>query len=67
MNKKKQNFDPTKQPNFILYDMGMQNAFAQMCQKFMDQIRPNPNSPSDWLIIDNDTGEIITPKQKDKA
>ena len=67
MNKKKQNLDSSQPPNFILYDMGVQNAFAQMCQKFTEQTHPTPNAPSDWLIIDNDTGKIITPKQKDKT
>ena len=50
----------TIKPNFILYDMGVQSAFAQWCQNFQKPSPPSENNPQDWLIIDNDTGEIIT-------
>ncbi len=46
-------------PNFILYDTGIQKEFAQMCQNFHSQTTQDTPS-SDWLIIDNDTGKIIT-------
>ena len=61
--KEKETFN-SQNPNFILYDMGLQSAFAQMCQHFQKQTQQCENTPQDWLIIDNDTGEIIPPSSK---
>lgn len=58
-----------KKPNtidFILCDMGIQNAFAQACRAFQKAQTHDETENENWLIIDNDTGEIITPKV-DKA
>lgn len=61
MKRKKSNPFDSKKPNFILCDMGLQSAFIHMCQNFQKQTVLNKNDPQDWVIIDNDTGEIVTP------
>lgn len=48
------------QPNFILYDMDIPSKFVQMCQNFQKDLQTEKHSESDWLIIDNETGQIIT-------
>ena len=57
MNQEKKNI----KPDFILCDMGIQSAFAQWCQNFQKAPQSSENNPQNWLIIDNDTGEIIAP------
>ena len=46
------------QPNFILWNNRISSDFSNMCQNFNNQQKTN-NNDSDWLIIDNETGEII--------
>ena len=58
--KKNKTNDSKQYPDFVLCDMGLQSAFAQMCQNFQKKTLQNPQQ--DWLIIDNDTGQIITPE-----
>ena len=67
MKKTKTDFNQQTNPNFILCDMGIQKAFAQMCQQFQTKTTLIDETSNDWLIIDNDTGEIITPKSKNKT
>ena len=47
-------------PDFILYDMDIPSKFAQMCQNFQKEFYPPKHPESDWLVIDNETGQIIT-------
>jgi hypothetical protein len=52
------NENTTNNPNFVLWDNRVSSDFSKMCQNFQNQ--PNLTSDNaDWLIIDNDTGEII--------
>ena len=66
MRKKKSDSASIQNPNFILCDMGLQMAFAQMCQNFQAQQNPKEYS-QEWLVIDNDTGEIIMPSDISKT
>lgn len=52
-------------PNFILCDKHIPFSFMEMCQKFQAQQKVSNLTSSDWLIIDNDTGRIITPDTTD--
>ena len=45
-------------PNFVLWDNRVSSDFSKMCQDFQNQQDLVSNN-ADWLIIDNDTGEII--------
>ena len=45
-------------PNFVLWDNRVSSDFSKMCQNFQNQQDLVSNN-ADWLIIDNDTGEII--------
>ena len=66
MKKKKTNYKMTQYPNFILCDMGLQSAFNQMCQNFQTKLT-SQTEKQNWLIIDNDTGEIIIPTDNVKT
>lgn len=57
MNQPKKNI----KPDFILCDTEVSAAFARLCQNFQKPDLSSINNSSNWLIIDNDTGEIITP------
>ena len=49
-----------EQPNFILCDLAIQSKFAQMCRDFQKASETDNTTHQDWLIIDNETGKIIT-------
>lgn len=49
----------SENPNFILWNHRVSCDFLNMCQDFQKQQTSSDNS--DWLIIDNDTGQIIYP------
>ena len=63
---KKKKIDPNTLyiPNFVLCDKGIKSAFARMCQNFQPHMTTDPNNQNNWLIIDNDTGQIITSEPK---
>lgn len=63
MKKKKVDSTTNSIPNFILCDMGLQSAFAQMCQSFQKSNAFHNPDEQNWVIIDNDTGKIITPQK----
>ena len=47
-------------PNFVLCDMSIPSSFSKMCQNFKKEISEVSQPMQDWLIIDNETGEIIS-------
>lgn len=52
------NENTTNNPNFVLWDNRVSSDFSKMCQNFQEIQNTVPDK-TDWLIIDNDTGEII--------
>lgn len=52
------NENTTDNPNFVLWDNRVSSDFSKMCQNFQETQNTVPDK-TDWLIIDNDTGEII--------
>ena len=66
MKRKKADLNTTTIPNFVLCDMEVQSAFAQMCQDFQKQATCEPSASDNWVIIDNDTGQIISSCENNK-
>ncbi len=56
------NENTTDNPNFVLWDNRISSDFLKMCQKFQEQSTTQPEN-TDWVIIDNDTGNIIYQKK----
>ncbi len=52
------NENTTNNPNFVLWDNRVSSDFTKMCQNFQE-MQNTLSDKTDWLIIDNDTGQII--------